>query len=122
MATIEKTLHNAEVGDGATIRGWTDCQAATIIARTAKTITVQKDKQTLLNGANSGEPDALTCYPGGFMAHVEGKQRYAYKTTKYGAVATFSLRRNGRWVQVGQGARTGTSLGLGRHGFYDFNF
>lgn len=123
MTTATKTadLKTAEIGDGATENRWTDRKAATIIARTAKSITVQLDKQTLLNGATSGAEDALEFAPGGFCGHTSGAQRYAYERDEDGATATYTLRKNGRWVKAGQ-AQDGQSLSAGRNGFYDFNF
>jgi hypothetical protein len=59
------------VGDGATTCGWSDRHAGTVIARTAKTMKIQYDKATLLNGPDSGEKDALKFSPGGFVGHTE---------------------------------------------------
>ncbi len=49
------------IGGPATIRHYSDRDAATVIAisPSGKTITIQKDKQKLLNAPNSNEPDRL---------------------------------------------------------------
>lgn len=50
----------AKVGDGITISLYSDAHAYTIIKRTAKTITIQRDKATLKEG---WKPEIIT---GGF--------------------------------------------------------
>lgn len=113
-----------QVGDGATYCGFSDKQAGTIIARTAKTITWQRDKATLLNSATSGEKDALTYTPGGFAGHMEGKQRHSYERDESGIIRKFTLRsQTGRWMITGAKAngRAGQLI-EGRHEHYDFNF
>lgn len=120
-------LDTAKVGDGATFTLYTDSNAATIIARTATTITLQFDKAELLNGFDSGEEDALQFAPGGFVGHTSGRQRWAHERDPEGRIVKVSRRvlRNGavRWVQVGHGTRSpGCSATAGRHHFHDFNF
>lgn len=120
-------LDTAEVGDGATYRLHTDCGAGTIIARTKKTITWQRDKATLQNGVNSDAPDKLQFSPGGFVGHTSGCQRYEYERDTEGAVMKFSKRqmRDGPSVWKHCGHRTkspGCVLTAGRHEHYDFNF
>lgn len=121
MAT---TLQASElkIGDGATYNGYSDSQAGTIIAKTAKTITWQRDKATLLNGTESGEKDALEFAAGGFLGHTSGTQRYSYERDTDGITRKFTLRSNGRWIITGGNARTGGSLSAGRNEHYDFNF
>lgn len=113
-------------GDGATIIGWTDRTAATIIAvsKNGKQVTVQDDEATLLNGANSGEPDALEVYPGGFACHTTGRQRWGLKPDPDGRTHRFSKRKSGRWVRVGdKDTGSGSRLDVTRHShYYDFNF
>jgi len=120
-------LDNSAIGDGATMCGYSDRQASTIIARTATQITVQRDEATLLNGPGSGEPDALTVTPGGFAAHTSGTQRWSTKPDANGAIVKYSRRvlETGKviWKQVGVATRTpGFVLIEGRHEHYDFNF
>lgn len=117
------------VGMGATIHYYSDSQACTVVAisKSGKRITLRADKAKLLNGANSGEPDALEFSPGGFCGHTSGHQRWAYEPDPNGSEHDFSLRTlpNGatRWVRVGESLRGGTTASLkGRFHHYDFNF
>lgn len=121
-----------EVGMGATINHYSDRDAATIIAvsKSGRIITVREDHAKLLNGVNSGEPDALEFSPGGFVGHTSGHQRYAYRTNEGGKVTQFSRRERtvrGRvvvsWVEVGRKRGQGSTLTIGiRAHNYDFNF
>ena len=97
-----------EVGDGATLCGYSDRDAYTVIKRTAKTLTIQEDKSTLLNGFESGEKDALVCHPGGFCGHVEGTQRYSYEVVA-------RLTKKGWKVN-------GSRVVAGRSHYHDYNF
>jgi hypothetical protein len=118
------------VGDGATYRMWTDCYACTIIevCKNGRELVLQRDKSTLLNGAGSGEPDALGFTPGGFVGHTSGEQRYRYERNPDGEIIRVSkrTRKNGQveWVKVGQATKTqGGRARVGvRHEHYDFNF
>ena len=117
------------VGMGASIQGYSDSHAATVVrvSQSGKRVTLRRDMARLLNGANSGEPDALQCSPGGFCGHISGTQRWAYEPDPNGSEELFSLRTlpNGetRWVRVGESLRGGTTASLaGRFHHYDFNF
>ncbi len=110
-----------KVGDGVTIYGYSDAYACTVVERKGNTVSVQRDNAELLNGFNSGEPDALKSYPGGFSHHVEGRQRYAYSRNPDGDILKYSRRKNGKWVRVGDSIK-GQSIGMGRHEHYDYNF
>ena len=117
------------VGMGATIYGYSDSHAATVVAvsKSGKRVTLRRDKATLLNGCDSGEGDALRAYPGGFCAHVEGVQRYSFEPGPAGYEETFSLRTlpNGetRWIRVGESLRSGSGANIGtRYHHYDYNF
>ena len=130
-----------KVGDGATIHRYSDANAFTVIKVTPTTITLQRDKATLLNGANSGEADALKCTPGGFAGHTEGTQRYSYERDTNGAieVARLSKKPFMRWTkdagkEYAPGKRAygyvaepmfkakGQTVTPGRNEHYDFNF
>jgi hypothetical protein len=113
-----------EADDAATAVSWTDRFACTIIARTPKSITVQYDHATLLNDANSGEPDAIKVYTGGFAAHFEGTQRYRYERNTEGRIEKYTLRKNGKWKRVGVGSneRGGYLIVGKRSHHYDYNF
>jgi len=109
------------VGDGATIHHYSDSTPQTVIAVSAngKTITLQRDKATLLNGFNSGEPDALTFTPGGFFGHTEGVQRYSYERDLDGPTTKATLRKDGTW----RVSRSTERVTIGaRHKYYDYNF
>ena len=117
------------VGDGATFTLYTDRQACTVIkvSPSGKTITLRYDKQKLLNGPSSGEPDALTVHPGGFAMHVTGRQRWHTEPDLDGTVIKASLRTlpSGRqvWKQTGHPTRSpGCSVTPGRHPYYDYNY
>tara|TARA_S200002703_G_scaffold16715_2_gene13916 strand:- start:175 stop:579 length:405 start_codon:yes stop_codon:yes gene_type:complete len=127
QAARDAELMTANVGDGATYTSYTDRHAGTIIKRTEKTITWQRDKATLLNGRNSDESDALEFFPGGFVGHTTGRQRYEYERDTAGEVKKFTLRtlKNGRQIWKRAGVRTnerGGTLDVGRAEHYDFNF
>ena len=114
-----------KVGDGATIVGWSDRHAATVVevSKNGRQVTLQEDKATLLNGATSGEPDALVVTPGGFACHTEGTQRWGLQRDPEGRRMRFSLRKNGAWVMVGESLKGGQRARIGeRHHYYDFNF
>jgi hypothetical protein len=122
-ATATTTILPTEADDAATINGWSDRKAATIIKRTAKSITVREDSARLLNGATSGEADALTFTAGGFLGHTSGAQRWEVTADEDGITSTYTLRGNGRWVRSGQPANSRSSLTIGRRApHYDFNF
>ncbi len=123
-------FQNSKVGDGATMNGYSDSHACTIIAISEKRITVQVDDAKILNGSNSGEPDALHFSPGGFCGHTSGQQRWETTPNPDGAKATYSLRKwndykgnpTYRWAPVGSKRHEGSSLTEGRHHHYDYNF
>lgn len=108
------------VGDGITALGYSDRYAYTItyVSPSKKRLAAQRDKATLLNGHDSGEGDALQWTPGGFAGHMEGAQRYAYERDPAGAVANFSLRKDGKWRRSNSTARAVQ----GRSEHYDHNF
>ena len=103
----------AKAGDGATLNYYTDSKAYTIIKRTAKTLTLQRDKATL---NPDFKPDFI---PGGFMGTVinQDEQSYTYEPDKNGAVikAYWSDRKKGFYSD-------GLYVSAGRHEFYDYNF
>lgn len=95
-----------EIGMGVTILGWTDRHAGTIleVSKDGKSITIARDEAKPLH---KGMTDC---------------QDYEYKhgTKPY---ATYTLRRNGRWVAKGQTMNGGSSLKIGeRDEYYDFSF
>lgn len=112
-----ETKNPFTVGEGATCHGYSDARAYTVIAVTAKSVTLRRDKATLMNGVNSGAPDALSFSAGGFCGHTSGTQRYEYAQDEAGGTVTARLRKNGKWVTTG-----GERVTTGRGEYYDFNF
>jgi len=90
---------NVKVGDGITISCWTDSYAYTVIKRTAKTITIQRDKaiRTDTNGMSD-------C------------QEYRYEPNPNGEIKTLYWSEQKGWVK---GCYRGY---LGRHEYYDYSF
>jgi hypothetical protein len=121
-------------GQAATYTVYTDSYACTVVSvsKSGKTAVVQRDKATLLNGANSGEPDALNFSPGGFCAHVSGVQRYSYERDPDGEkfkVSRRAVKVAGKvvgyvWKRCGHGTKSpGCSVSFGnRSEHYDYNF
>lgn len=116
MSSSTPALHIFKVGDAVTVYGYSDAHAATVVAVTRCTITIRHEKQTLLNGCNSGEPDALVCTPGGFVGHTSGQQRWAVEPDPQGYIEKCHLR-SGAIVSSG-----GKKVGAGHRPHYDFNF
>jgi hypothetical protein len=122
------------VGQGATYTLYTDSYACTVVSvsKSGKSAVLQRDKATLLNGANSGEADALVFSPGGFAAHVSGVQRYSYETDPEGETFKVSRRAvkvRGKvvgyvWKRCGHATKSpGCSVSFGhRSEHYDYNF
>lgn len=119
-----------EVGGPATYIVASDAHACTVIAvdRKVTRVTLRRDKATLVNGVESGEPDALKFTPGGFCGHTSGVQRHTYEPDPNGVeyVVTRRVRKNGdvTWKQVGHAT---TAPGLSAHfrcrnEHYDFNY
>ena len=100
-------------GDGITIYLFTDSHAYTVIKRTAKTITVRRDKATL-------DPDFVPeIIPGGFAGHCinQADQKWSYERDPEGKTKTI------HWSdKLGRFAYLGEPIGIGRHEFYDYNF
>lgn len=124
----EETAATLAVGDKVTFTTYTDSKAGYVerVSPNGKTAMIRLATQTLLNGCNSGEPDALVCTPGGFAGHVEGTQRWAVEPDPDGTVLKFTLRQRGKnliWKLSGTGTmQTGNLLTKGHHPHYDFNF
>lgn len=101
------STHSAvEVGDGATILHWTDRTACTVICvdPKGKWITVQEDKAIRTDSNGMSE-----C------------QEYRFEANERGSLKTFSLRKNGQWVERGQ--KGGSRLSVGRRSAYhDYSF
>lgn len=103
-----------KVGDGVTVKLWTDRHAATVIKVTKSSVTVQRDKATL---DPNFKPEWI---PGGFAAHCtnQDEQTYTYERDPNGEIYTF--RWSNRYGQYGQPGNL--TLHKGRREFYDYNF
>lgn len=96
-----------KVGMGATMLSWTDRDPATIIkvSKSGKKITVQPDKA--IRTDSNGMSDS---------------QSYTFERNPNAYTDEYSLRKNGRWVRVGE-SQNGSSLLVGhRSKYYDFSF
>jgi hypothetical protein len=95
-----------EVGMGATILGWTDRHAATVVgvSKSGKSIQIVQDIATRVDGNGMSDSQEYTYTPG------------------TGTPQTFTLRNNGAWVAKGQG-KNGSRVALGyRNEYYDYSF
>ncbi len=110
-----------KIGDGVTVRGWSDATACTVISVTGKRAVIQEDTVELINHAGSAEADALKFSPGGFVGHTSGVQRWDTKPNPDGATVTITRRKDGAWRVAGESMK-GKTIMEGRHHHYDFNF
>lgn len=115
-------------GDEITVTTHTDAKACYVerVSRNGRTAVIRHAKQTLLNGPNSGEPDALVSTTGGFCAHVEGTQRWAVEYDPAGFTERITLRQRGNgavWKRTGSATTSpGNFARKGHRPYYDFNF
>ncbi len=111
---LHLTPANAKVGDGATVKLYTDRHAGTIVKVTKATITIRRDKAIL-------SPDFKPQYvAGGFAAHCvnQDEQEWTYEPDENGELTTLY------WSNVyNQYGRPGDLIAIkGRHEYYDYNF
>jgi hypothetical protein len=104
LATPE--ILDAEADDAATIVSWSDREPATIIKRTAKTITVQRDRTAHMSGEKH---DAY--------AHGKG-QVVVFQRDTDAPEEVYTLRDNGRWKRKGEPKTARGGLIVGRRDFY----
>lgn len=95
-----------EVGMGATRLGWTDRHPYTVIeVKSPKRIVVQADDAKRIDKNGMSE-----------------SQDYEFNPNPEGETVEISLRKNGRWIEVGQSSK-GTSFLIGhREKYYDYSF
>lgn len=96
------------VGMGATILGWTDRSPATVVdvSKSGKSVTVQLDNYQRIDTNGMSE-----CQIYKFSPNPEGSKR------------TFTIRKNGRWIEEGAGMNSGNCLSIGkRDRYYDYSF
>ena len=115
------------IGDGVTVSVWTDCEAYTVIKRTATTMTLREDKATR---SPDFKPEFIV---GGFAGHCvnQNEQTYTYEADPTGPTIKVSLRRwadedgneRRKWKRVRTGTfEQGGNAYAGRRKFHDFNF
>ena len=115
------------IGDGVTVSVWTDCEAYTLIKRTATTMTLRADKAVR---DPAFKPEIVA---GGFAGHCVNQedQTYTYEPDLTGSTIKVSLRRwadeegNERrlWKKVGTKTfERGGNVYPGRRKFHDYNF
>ena len=122
-----------KVGDGVTMRGWTDRRAGTVIkvARNGKEVHIQEDIAELAEG---WKPEFIA---GGFAGHCtnQSEQGYAYTRNPKGQVTVYTLRsktfkaysnrpatKRFYWVEKGGAVNGHNNLSEGRNKFHDYNF
>jgi hypothetical protein len=105
-----------EVGDGVTLHLWSDSHACTVIARTATTLTIQRDKATL---DPNFKPEWI---PGGFAGHCtnQDEQTYTYEADPNGEI--YKCRWSEKYGRFQSGSDGSMKITLGRREFYDYNF
>lgn len=105
-----------EVGDGVTMYLWSDAWACTVIAKTAKTITIQRDMA--IRDPNF-KPEWI---PGGFSAICTNSndQEWTYERNPKGEI--FKCRWSEKYGRYQTGSDGSIKIGRGRHEYYDYNF
>lgn len=96
------------IGMGATVLGWTDRHAATVVgvSSNGRSIVVTMDKATRID--KNGMSDC---------------QSYSYSSNPAGSKCTYTLRKNGRWVATGSAMGSGMCLSIGhRDHYHDYSF
>lgn len=130
MKTKTLPTNPYRIDDQVTVCGYSDRKSFTVIASTPTTITIQENKRTLLNGFDSGEPDALVMTPGGFLGHTEGEQRWMVERDTNGSIIKAHMQHTPQkvWTEgyaYVERANFKSKMGKvipGSHDFYDFNF
>lgn len=80
----------------ANMHGYSDIRAHEVLRTvSATTLVVRRMEATLLNGVNSGEPDALHFDRGGFVGHTSGAQRYKLESDESAEPIRIRLGKNG---------------------------
>lgn len=106
---MENTTSNKPtVGMGATIFGYSDRHAATVVSvsKDGKTVEIQRDIATRAD--TNGMSDS---------------QAYTYAPNPDASIATYTLRKNGTWVREGSSMKGGERIALGyRSEYYDYSF
>lgn len=104
------------VGDGVTMYFYSDAHACTVIAKTAKTITIQRDKATL---DPNFKPEWI---PGGFAAHCTNQEAQSYTYERNPDAPKTRCYWSEKMGCYTTGGDQSIRIGRGRHEFYDYNF
>ena len=101
------------VGDGVTLRYYSDREAYTVIKRTASMLVVQRDKATL---DPNFKPEWIA---GGFAGHCtnQNEQTYTYERDPNGSIKKIRFSK-----KYGAFMFCDKPIMVGRHEFYDYNF
>lgn len=97
-----------QVGDGATVLGWTDRHAATIVevSNNGKTIVIQEDDAKRVDSNGMSE-----------------SQTYEFTPNPNAPRKTYTRRKNGQYVRQGDPMKGGGRILVGRRDhYYDFSF
>lgn len=97
-----------EVGMGATILGWTDRYAATIVEvkNNGKTVVIQEDNARRIDSNGMSE-----------------NQTYEHTPNTDAPRKTYTLRKSGQYVKQGEPIQGGGRILIGRRDhYYDFSF
>jgi hypothetical protein len=101
---------DAVADDAATINGWTDRHPATIVRRTATTLTVQRDRTSQMSKPENVESG---------LAFASGKgDVVVFMRDADAPLETYTLRSNGRYVRKGEPKSSRASLTIGRRDTY----
>lgn len=117
-----------EVGMGATELCYTDRHAGTIVAvaKSGKSLSWQRDKairQLRGKDASVAIKEAEADGTAGTLHVMSDGQEYRYEAQPEATVHTYTLRKNGAWVEEGSSMKNGTRLGIGyRQEYYDYSF
>lgn len=96
------------VGMGATMLGWTDRHAATIVevSKSGRRVVIQRDKA--IRTDSYGMSDC---------------QSYSFERDENAPRRAYTLRKNGAWVAEGTSMRSGSRISIGhRSEYYDYSF
>ena len=104
------------IGEGATMIGYSDQFAGTVIKASKNTVTVQRDHAERVT-----KPEFIG---GGFSANCINNRdiNYICSANKNGSKSTYTRRRTGEWVIKGSPLHSKSRIINGRHEFYDYNF
>ena len=96
-----------KVGDGVCIHFWSDRKAATVIrvSPSGRQVAVRRDRAIRIDKNGMSE-----C------------QGYSFHPDPDGSVSVFSLRKNGRWCEVGNPMRGSLWISEGRNHYHDYSF